>query len=110
MSLFSYLWTNIYLGAGIAADVYAATLGGFREFSNDVYFKNWVWRNSITHTVFPLVGMYLVVAGVAAWRPLTSILFGFGAVLLGSFLIHLIRQKSGAGEEEAHHGDSFFAK
>lgn len=100
MNLFGYLWTNLYMGIGIAADVYAATLGSFREFTDDKYRRNWVWRNTLTHTVFPLVGMYMVVAGIAVWRPLQSALFLFGAVLLGLFLRHLVRDKSGADCEE----------
>lgn len=95
MSLVGYLFTNLYMGIGIAADVYAATLGSFHEFTDDKYRRNWVWRNTLTHTVFPLVGMYMVVVGIAVWRPLQSALFLFGAVLLGFFLRHLVRGKSG---------------
>ncbi|MCI0561757.1 MAG: hypothetical protein MN733_24995, partial [Nitrososphaera sp.] len=100
MNLFGYLWTNLYMGIGIAADVYAVTLGSFREFTDNKYYRKWVWRNTLTHTVFPLVGMYMVVAGIAVWRPLQSALFLFGAVLLGLFLRHLVRDKSGADCEE----------
>lgn len=108
MHLITYLWTNLYLGAGIAADVYAATLSGFREFEKDDYLRKWVRRNSLTHTIFPLVGMYMVVAGIAIWRPLTSILFGFGALLLGSFLVHLIVEKAGGEEEQAKEKENGF--
>ena len=96
VNLFGYLWTNLYMGIGIAADIYAATLGSFREFTDDKYRRNWVWRNTLTHTVFPLVGMYTVVAGIAVWGPLQSSLFLIGAVMLGLFLRHLVRDKSGA--------------
>ena len=100
MKPFGYLFTNLYMGMGIAADVYAATLGSFREFANDEYRRNWIWRNTLTHTVFPLVGMYAVIAGIAVWRPLQSLLFAAGGVLLGLFLRHLVMGKAGV-----HSGD-----
>jgi hypothetical protein len=100
MTLTQYLLTNLYMGAGIAADVYAATIGSFREFADDTYRRNWVRRNAITHTLFPLVGMYSVIIGIATWPPLQSILFGLGALLLGTFLWNLIREKAGLDSDE----------
>jgi hypothetical protein len=44
--------------------------------------------------------MYMVVAGIAVWRPLQSALFLFGALLLGLFLWRLIKDKSGADCEK----------
>jgi hypothetical protein len=95
MTITQYLVTNIYMGAGIAADVYAATIGSFRDFGNDTYRANWVRRNTITHTVFPFLGVYSVVIGIAAWSLMESLLFAFGAVLLGMFLWKLVREKAG---------------
>ena len=98
MTITQYLITNIYMGAGIAADVYAATIGSFREFKDDAYLAKWVRRNTLTHTLFPLLGMYAVILGIAAWSPLEGLLFTFGAVLLGTFLWKLVREKAGLNE------------
>src|SRR5215217_5195713 len=102
MTLVQYLFINLYIGTGIAADVYAATLGSFREFSDDSYLRKWIRRNTITHTLFPMMGMYAVILGITAWRSLQSILFGFGALLLGSFLWSLIQQKSGRKKKSSN--------
>lgn len=106
MQIIPYLITNFYMGAGIAADVYAATLASFREFEDDEYRFNWVWRNTFTHTLFPFIGLYSVVLGIAVWQPLQPILFTIGALLLGLFLLHLLQDKAGseaeAGEPSAH--------
>jgi membrane protein implicated in regulation of membrane protease activity len=104
VSLIPYLITNFYIGAGIAADVYAATLASFREFEDDKYRFNWVWRNTFTHTLFPFIGLYSVVLGIAVWQHLQPILFTIGALLLGLFLWHLLqgKAKSEAGEPSAH--------
>ncbi len=100
MKFIAYLVTNFYMGAGIAADVYAATLAGFRMFEDDKYRFNWVWRNTFTHTLFPFIGLYSVVLGIAAWRPLQPILFTIGSILLGTFLFHLLQEKLDNEPEE----------
>jgi hypothetical protein len=91
------------MGIGIAADVYAATLASFRAFSDDNYLHKWVKRNTITHTLFPLTGMCLVVFGIAVWSPLQTILFGIGAFLLGFFLWNLVKEKAGFEDSGIHY-------
>lgn len=93
MNITGYLLVNLYIGLGIAADVYAVTLALFRKFEEDDYLRKWIWRNTITHTVFPFIGMYAVVVGITQWRFLRSMLFGFGAVLLAYFLWHVLQEK-----------------
>ncbi len=101
MEIIPYLVTNFYMGAGIAADVYAATLASFREFDDEKYLSRWVRRNTFTHTLFPFIGLYAVVLGIAVWRPLQPILFTIGALLLGLFLLHLLQDKARSEAEAA---------
>lgn len=102
MELLAYLGTNLYLGAGLAADVYAATVVTCRDLQGE-RLDRWVRLNTLTHTVFPLLGMLLVVVGIAAWAPLEGALFLGGAVLLGAFLWGLVAEQAGlrAGREPA---------
>jgi hypothetical protein len=94
MELLAYLGTNLYLGAGLAADVYAATVATCRNLQGE-RLDRWVRLNTLTHTVFPLLGMLLVVVGIAAWAPLEGALFLGGAVLLGAFLWGLVAEQAG---------------
>lgn len=98
MAVLAYLWTNLYLGAGLAADVYAATVATCRDLQGE-RLDRWVRLNTLTHTVFPLVGMLLVVLGIAAWAPLEGALFLGGALLLGTFLWGLVAEQAGLGAE-----------
>ncbi|MFN7676011.1 hypothetical protein [Flavobacterium sp.] len=154
MTILDYLLTNFYMGAGIAADVYFATLASFRLFgerangstldnpelfnkhladsiwSNPKNYKikqslldqflalptllRWITYNTITHTLFPLLGMYLVITGIAIWKPLTSLLFSVGAVMLGLFLYHLINEHNDRPtitySQEKHNNSTLFDK
>lgn len=90
-----YLWINFYLGLGIAADVYIVTIATYNNFKGGDL-KKWIFLNILTHTAFPLIGMYAVIFGITFWKGIEGALFLGAALVLGVFLADLVSEKTGA--------------
>lgn len=87
-----YIAASFFMGFGIAVDVVSATIGRFRHFSQPRNAFIWAGRNTVTHTLFPIMGVVLGVL-VAHWIPLMKVIIGWG----GAYLVYLLLKEENMG-------------
>jgi hypothetical protein len=97
-----YIFLNLGVAAGIAADAMIATLGRFSSFPNGKAALKWGSAIGFTHWLFPLVGF------IGGWYaainvPLSTVVYLIGAGVMAWFVSEVVKEAaglSGDGEED----------
>lgn len=96
-----FIYVNLGVAAGIAADAMIATLSRFSSFPNGRAALKWGSAIGFTHWLFPLVGF------IGGWyaainTPLSTIVYMIGAVVMTWFVSEVVKEAAGlsnAGED-----------
>jgi putative Mn2+ efflux pump MntP len=89
-----YIYLNIGVAAGIAADAMIATLSRFSSFPNGRAALKWGSAIGFTHWLFPLVGF------IGGWyaainAPLSTAVYLFGAGVMAWFVKEVVKESAG---------------
>lgn len=84
--MIGYITACVLMGVGIAIDVFIATMSQFRHFNSAKKGFEWTWKITATHTVFPMIGYYLLIV-LLLKLPYLSIALGLLAFLLIGHLL-----------------------
>lgn len=104
-----YIYLNLGVAAGIAADAMTATLSRFSSFSDGRAALKWGSAIGFTHWLFPLVGL------IGGWyaainTPLSTIVYMIGAVVMAWFVSEVVKEAAGpSNENEDNDGASLWS-
>lgn len=87
-----YLVASFFMGFGIAVDVMSATIGRFKHYGRWGEALTWAGRNTATHTIFPVIGIAIVVP-IAEHLPIIKMPIGF----LAAYFVFLLLQEEISG-------------
>lgn len=93
-----YIFLNLGVASGIAADAMIATLSRFSSFADGRSALKWGSAIGFTHWLFPLVGF------IGGWyaainTPLSTIVYMVGAVVMAWFISEVVKEAAGFSDE-----------
>ena len=94
-----YIYLNLGVASGIAADAMIATLSRFSSFPDGRVALKWGAAIGFTHWLFPLVGF------IGGWYaavnvPLSTIVYLFGAGVMTWFVKEVVKEAAGLSDED----------